>query len=252
MSFFDPFNPYYRRQPGRRPQGQPTLEDYRKLVEAYRQLQAEHQELSRRLAATEEALRQQTQKAMELEDALQAAQARVAELEQLLAEVERQPSRAEDEDWKERYLRLQAELDTYRRRLEERSQAQVAEQQARILRDMLSLADHLEMALQHLAQMPHGPALDSYRANLEATLRAFLDTLRRYGVEPLRPQGEPFDPGQHEAVGQVVSDQVPEDHVAQVVRTGYRMGDKLLRPARVLVSRGAEDDTSTAQSGQNR
>ncbi len=240
MGPFDPRNPYFRRRAGGRVQGTPTLEDYRRLSEAYRSLQTEHAEMARELAAAQEALRQQAQRAAELEEALRAAQHKVAELEEWLAEARNRPETAEEAAWRERYLRLQAELDTYRRRLEERSQAQIAEQQEQVLQDMLSLADHLEMALQHLEQVPDTPALESYRANLEATLRAFLETLRRYGVEPLSPQGEPFDPTLHEAVGQVTSDRVPPDHVARVVRTGYRIHDRLLRPARVLISRGPE------------
>ncbi len=252
MEPFDPRNPYFRRRAGRRAQGTPTLEDYHRLSEAYRTLQAEHAEMARELAAAQEALRQQAQRAAELEEALHAAQRKVAELEEWLAEARERPGAAEEAAWRERYLRLQAELDTYRRRLEERSQARIAEQQERVLQDMLSLADHLEMALQHLEQVPDTPALESYRTSLEATLRAFLETLRRYGVEPLSPQGEPFDPTLHEAVGQVASDQVPPDHVAQVVRTGYRIHDRLLRPARVLVSRGKEGRPGPEERGGGR
>jgi molecular chaperone GrpE len=75
-------------------------------------------------------------------------------------------------------------------------------------------------------------------SNIEATRRAFLETLRRYGVERVDPQGEPFDPNVHEAIGHAPVEGVPADHVAQVVQAGYVEGDRVIRPARVLVSAG--------------
>ncbi|RME60399.1 MAG: nucleotide exchange factor GrpE, partial [Caldilineae bacterium] len=119
-----------------------------------------------------------------------------------------------------------------------RTAQQVDEERDNILRDMLSLADHLEMALQHWDQLQDPETQKDFRASLEATLAAFLDTLQRYGVQPMNPVGEPFDPNLHEAVGHVPSDGIPPDHVAQVVRTGYTVNGRLLRPARVLVSSG--------------
>ena len=144
-------------------------------------------------------------------------------------------------DWREGYLRLRADMDNYRRRQEQRFQHIAQEDRQRILLDMLPLADHLEMALQHLAEETQGDAqtlMNTYRNNIEATLQAFRETLKRHGVEPIDALGKPFDPEYHEAVGQIPSDDIPEGHVAQVVQTGYTIDGRLLRPARVLVSRG--------------
>jgi molecular chaperone GrpE len=74
--------------------------------------------------------------------------------------------------------------------------------------------------------------------NVEATHQAFLDTLKRYGVEPMKALGQPFDPALHEAVGAAHDSTLPVDTVIHVVQAGYREGDKLLRPARVLVNQG--------------
>lgn len=259
MSYYDPFgrryrpaqpqsrhSPYQQEASKRTGAGQqPTLEDYYRLVEANKELEAQHTELTKKLQTTEEALRQQTKKAIDLNEELRAAQ---QEAEQLRAELETVSAQNQqaDGEWQERYLRLQADIENYRRRLEHRSAAEVDQQRHQILEDMLSLADHLEMALQYLDRSPTGGVTqlteegESFRQNLEATLHAFLETLRKHGVQPIEPMGQPFDPQIHEALGQIPHPDIPEDHVAAVVRTGYLVDDQLLRPARVLVSSGVQ------------
>ena len=151
---------------------------------------------------------------------------------------EEQPDTAEEEDWADRYARLQAEFENTRKRWEQRIAVETADARDRILLDMLPLADHLEMALNHAGAQEEG--LDEgFLGNIRATQRAFLETLRRYGVTPIDAVGEPFDPNVHEAVGQAASDETSEGTVAEVMQAGYREGDRLLRPARVLVSAGA-------------
>ena len=98
-----------------------------------------------------------------------------------------------------------------------------------------SLADHLELALQHGADLT-GDKVQDYVGNIAVTHQAFLATLRRYGVTPMDALGRPFDPNLHEAVGQMPDTALPPGTVAHVVQTGYLDGEKLLRPARVLVS----------------
>ena len=237
MSFYDPFGRPLR--PGmRRPKV--TIDDYHRLVATHEALQERAEELARQLRASEEALRQQTQKAMELDEALQEARRELQRL-QAAQQAPEQATPGTDGDWQDRYLRLQAETDNYRRRLEQRTAQQVDEERDNVLRDMLSLADHLEMALRHWDQLQTPETQKDFRASLEATLNAFLDTLQRYGVRPMHPVGEPFDPNLHEAVGHVPSDTIPPDHVVQVVRTGYTVNGRLLRPARVLVSSGRQE-----------
>ncbi len=177
-----------------------------------------------------------------------------------------------DVEWQEKYARLQAETDNLRKRWENRANEKAREERNRILMDMLPLADHLELALQHGTMLgeshdePHHEANDethdethddtqrtrpvtgtapvnessveSFIGNIRATQSAFLGTLQRYDVEPIDALGEPFDPTVHEAIGQTDQTDVPADHVAQVLQTGYRDGERLLRPSRVIVSRG--------------
>lgn len=156
-----------------------------------------------------------------------------------------------DVDWQEKYARLQAETDNLRKRLESRASEKVREERNRVLMDMLPLADHLELALQHSESLDEASSPESdaraegnqessainFMNNIRATQSAFLSTLQRYDIEPIKALGEPFDPTLHEAVGQTDLTDVPTDHVAQVLQTGYRDGERLLRPARVIVSK---------------
>jgi molecular chaperone GrpE len=108
---------------------------------------------------------------------------------------------------------------------------------------MLSLADHLELAITYWDQQAETDAdaetSTGFRDNLVATRDAFLDTLRRHGVHPQQPVGQAFNPELHEALGHMASEEIPADRVAVVVRTGYTADEQLLRPARVMVSSGS-------------
>lgn len=246
MSYYDQFGRRIRRpqQPaaGPSPAGRggdtPTLEDYMKLRDAFHALQSELEAAQKELSASQEALRQQTKKAIDLDVALQEARTENERLQEKLDAAEQQ----EQNEWQSRYLRLQAEMENLRKRLDQRSRQQAEESRLRILEDMLPLADHLEMALEHLAKtendQPQPDEVGSFRTSLEGTRQAFLDSLARHGVRLMEPLGQPFDPEQHEAVGLMPSPETPEDHVAAVVRTGYEVDGRLLRPARVLVSSG--------------
>jgi molecular chaperone GrpE len=251
------YNPYGRRRtmtgaPAGGSYQRPTLDDYQALAQAYQALQAQAEQQKQELAAKQHELgeksRELTETQRELAIKSEALQRQSADLKQFEAELvwakaalqqqdraEAQEERPDGLTWRERYLRLQSELDSLRRRWEQRYALETAEARHNILRDMLPLADHLEMALHH-AEGLEGEQAAEFVRNIAATRQAFLDTLKRYGVEPIDAQGQPFDPSLHEAVGQVHDQSAPAGAVAQVVQTGYREGDKLLRPARVLVN----------------
>lgn len=193
------------------------------------------------------AIQQQTQDIKKLDTELLWMR---AALEQ--AEKTQNADTQDDVDWQEKYARLQAETDNLRKRLESRASEKVREERNRVLMDMLPLADHLELALRHSesldessltepvesAEGNQGSSAASFMDNIRVTQSAFLSTLQRYGIEPIKALGEPFDPTLHEAVGQTDLTDTPADHVAQVLQTGYRDGKRLLRPARVIVSKG--------------
>lgn len=235
----------YSNQPNRRrpvsgpvgPGGQtPTLADYQALAQAYEEVKARLEQQAKELQNTKselqiknEALHRQSEDFKKVETELLFTRAGLEEAQRQLE------SDAAARDWEEKYIRLQAEVDNLRKRWEQRAIADSAENRRKVLTDMLPLADHLDLAMQH-APESHSASVKSFVANIEATRRAFLETLRRYGVERIDPLGEPFDPNLHEAVGHAPSDEVEADHISQVLQAGYREGDRLLRPARVLVN----------------
>ena len=232
---YDIYGPPNRRRPAPQQEG-PTLDDYEKLRAAYLELKpsadAQAKALAARsseLAIKDEALHKQGEDLKQTQSELMWAKAALKSAETANAEPDR-------ESWQDRYTRLQAEVENLRRRWEQRASAEIGEARHTILRDMLPLADHLELALQHADALRSDPAGGAFVGNIESTLRAFLEALRRYGIEPQAPLGEAFDPERHEAVGQVVSQTTPPGHVAHVVQSGYTEGDRLLRPARVIVS----------------
>lgn len=196
-----------------------------------RQAKELHQR-TQELEIKDEALRKQSEHQKQLEAELLFTRAALAE------ERERAAADPEETIWQERFVRLQAEVDNLRKRWEQRSIAETAENRRQILADMLPLADHLDLALQHQPQTDEAP-MRNFIGNIEATRRAFLETLRRYGVERIDPVNEPFDPALHEALGQIASESAPADHVAVVTQAGYADGERVLRPARVLVSTGS-------------
>jgi molecular chaperone GrpE len=136
----------------------------------------------------------------------------------------------------DRHVRLLAEFDNFRRRsIKERDEA-VLHGIERLARPLLEVLDNLERAL----AQPAAAGGDALRSGVELTAKQFAEALKSVGVEPVDPLGQPFDPRWHEALGSVDSPGVEADSVAQVVTRGYRLGDRVLRPARVLVARGAD------------
>ena len=221
-----------------------TPADVENFVRAYEEQTKRLEEQSKALQTikseleiTKEALHKQSEEFKKVETELVFTRAALEDAQKKLEEPQAPSISAEEQSWQEKYVRLQAEVDNLRKRWEQRAASDTAEAKRRILNDMLPLADHLDLAMQH-APESEDATVKGFLANIEATRRAFLETLRRYGVERVDPQGEPFDPNLHEAIGHAPVPGVPADHVAQVVQAGYVEGDRVIRPARVLVSAG--------------
>jgi molecular chaperone GrpE len=148
-----------------------------------------------------------------------------------------QPSRdleAELAQAEDRYRRALADLDNYRKRTAREVDQRVAERGERITRDWLEAVDSVERALRM-----EGPS-NALAAGLRAVLEQMEAILERQGVERVGAPGERFDPEQHEAVAVRESDEVPDRTILEVARSGYRAGDRLLRPAQVVVSHRSE------------
>ena len=136
-------------------------------------------------------------------------------------------------NWQEQYARLQADLENTKKRIEKRYAQRHEDLRARMILDLLPLADHLEAALAHSGE---GQDLEALRQGVELTLKAFLDTLKKYGVQVIDPQGEEFNPELHEAVGMIHDPETPSGHVIKVLQRGYTLDGRVIRPARVLVA----------------
>lgn len=183
--------------------------------------------------------------------AVGAAEARTAEAAasmdwpEQLARAEAEVARLKDE-----YLRALAETENVRRRgvrdREEASQYAVAG----FARDMLAVADNLHRALMSVDADARAadPALDALMSGVEMTERELASALERHGVKRIEAEGQPFDPHFHEALFEIPNADVPNSTVLQVLSQGYTLKERILRPARVGVSRGGPKAAPAAAS----
>jgi molecular chaperone GrpE len=148
---------------------------------------------------------------------------------------------AERDDLKDRLLRAVAETDNTRRRaVRDVTDARHYAISA-FARDAVTAADNIQRALAFLdngEKEKLSPSLKAFVEGIELTERDFLTTLERHGVKKVDPQGQKFDPHFHQAMFEVENDSLPAGTVAQVVQIGFVIGDRVLRPALVGVSKG--------------
>jgi molecular chaperone GrpE len=132
----------------------------------------------------------------------------------------------------QRYVRVLADFSNYRRRMERESARKTHNGNRGIILSLLEVVDDFDRALQHAVDAP--PALTE---GLHAVQRKLRGVLEAQGVTPFQSVGKIFDPGVHEAIASVSSDQHEQGVVVEEVRRGYRWNGELLRPARVVVAR---------------
>jgi molecular chaperone GrpE len=142
-----------------------------------------------------------------------------------------------DEYW-DRLLRTAADFENYKKRAA-RERIEVAQSTAAaLLQKLLPVLDHFEMA-QTAAQTTSAPQsnLESLQAGIAMIQQQLKGVLAEAGLEEIDAAGKPFDPMLHEAVSQMETNDVPEGHVIQQIRKGYKLRDRLLRPAAVVVAK---------------
>lgn len=152
-------------------------------------------------------------------------------LKQQLADAESRAAQARDAQ-----MRALAEVDNIRKRAERDIAAGLKFGNEKLLGDLLSVADSLELGLQ-AARAPDA-RIEKLVEGMTLTHRQLGAALEKYGAVPIDPAGQPFDPNLHEAVSTVAVADVPPNQVVSVMQKGYRLHDRLLRPAVVMVSRG--------------
>ena len=149
---------------------------------------------------------------------------KTAELEKKLATKEEELTALTDQ-----YQRMLAEYANYKRRTEQEKLQIGLFTKAELLTELLVSIDNMEKAI----AAPDGA---DYKTGVDMVLRQFMDTLGKMGLEPVGVEGEPFDPNVHNAVMREDADGVEEETVTAVFQKGYKLGDKVLRPAMVKVA----------------
>jgi len=154
----------------------------------------------------------------------------VAELQQALV------AKAEEvKSLNDKYLRLAAEFDNYKRLIQRDQRDQIRFGNESLLKELLPVVDNLERAIKSSRD---GGNTDVLIQGVELTLKQLTGALTRFHVTPIQTIGQLFDPATHQSVTSVASKKVPEQHVVEEFQRGYLLHDRILRAAMVSVSTG--------------
>jgi molecular chaperone GrpE len=159
--------------------------------------------------------------------------ATTAELEKLARELAQKTKEAAEAN--EKYLRTYADFDNYRKRMQ-RDLAdfrKYANEQFAL--ELLTVVDHMGLALKHAGEP--GETVQGIQQGVELVYKQLRDALEKFGIKQFAAEGEQFDPTRHDAMMQVATDEVPENTVVQVLQNGYLYHEKVLRHAKVGVSK---------------
>ncbi|MBT8763585.1 nucleotide exchange factor GrpE [Desulfohalobiaceae bacterium Ax17] len=134
-------------------------------------------------------------------------------------------------------LRILADSENLKKRLIREKEEFCKFATSTIIEDILPIMDNLELAITHGQKTE---ACKDLLQGVEMTLKMFKETLKKHGLEPVGEEGEKFDPNIHEAMAQEEREDMEEGMVCQLMQKGYKLHDRLLRPARVMVSKKSE------------
>lgn len=159
---------------------------------------------------------------------------------------EHETSLANLAELEDKHLRMQAEFENFRRRTLKEKQDTFKYGHHNLVKDLLPTVDNLERAVVHGEGNQDGD-FQSLLQGVELVHREFLGALAKHGVEVIEAEGAIFDPAVHEAMAQVQDPGVPVNTVIQVLQAGYTLRDRMLRPARVVVSKEAKQAVEEQQ-----
>lgn len=157
--------------------------------------------------------------------------------------IEETPSETELAEIKDRHLRLYAEFENYKKRVNKEREELLKYGNEFLLYELLSVIDNLEMALKHSADKTS----EGLVKGVEITLREFQRTIEKFGLTLIPATGRPFDPSVHHAMSSVERPDAEEEVVVDELRKGYLYKERVLRPSLVTVSKKAE----TKNQGEN-
>ena len=153
-----------------------------------------------------------------------------------LSELEK--AQNETKEMKVRYLRAVADLENYRKRITREKQEIIRSAAASVVEALLPVLDNMKLGLKSAEKHPEAKDVTSGFKMVDDQLKK---SLSEQGLEELLPDGELFDPNLHECISHQPSEEVPEDHIIETVRAGYRLNERLVRAASVIVSSGQID-----------
>ena len=159
----------------------------------------------------------------------------------------------EEIDWQDKFVRLHAEWDNYRKRMDEQRADERARATERLMSDLLVCVDDMTRTIDYATEHGEGDLLDG----VVAVNNKFRDVLEKHGLVEIDPAGQAFDPLIAQAVGTVEDASVFDETVKDVYQKGYRLGIKVLRPAMVTITSGGEkrpvesDDDAKAKTSDD-
>ena len=151
--------------------------------------------------------------------------------EKMTAESETEKLQKELAASKEAHIRTLAEYDNYRKRSTKEKQAAYGDAKADCIKELLPMMDNFERAI-----ATEATDVEGFKKGVEMIFKNFTDVLSKLGVEAFGEKGEKFDPNIHNGVMHVEDEELPENSVAEVFSKGYKLGDRILRPAMVKVA----------------
>ena len=159
---------------------------------------------------------------------------------------------AENADMRDKLLRTMADMENLRRRTEREKEDTARYAISNFARDVLTIGDNLQRVIEHVPaeSAAKDPALKSFVEGVELTERELMKMLEKHGVTKLEPLGQRFDPNQQQAMYEVPTTEVSDGTVVKVMQAGFTIGDRVLRPALVAVSKGGPKQTPKA-AGQD-
>jgi molecular chaperone GrpE len=169
-----------------------------------------------------------------------ASAAEVEKLSQAFEQKAKEAAEAHD-----RYLRTYADFENYRKRMQRDLADFKKYANEQMARELLSVVDHLALAIKHASETDE--TSQGLRQGVELVYKQLHDMLEKFGITPFPAQGEPFDPKKHDAAAQEITDAVPENTVVQVFQEGYMYHDKVLRHAKVSVSKKPQAEAKPEQ-----
>ena len=149
----------------------------------------------------------------------------------------------------DKFVRFQAEMENYRKRVQKERVEDRKYAHLPVMRDLMEIVDNLERAMEH-ARNNSGEGVDGIVAGVEMVAKQLNETFERHGMKRIKSVGEQFDPTMHEAMGLVETDSAPENQVMEEYEAGYFLHERVVKPAKVMVSKKPSQAPPAQESPQ--